>query len=85
MEKLVHEMLDVGIINDSTSSFASPIVMVKKKDRSWRLCVDYRLVNQLTIKDMLPIPIIKEPLDELGQAKVFFKLDLRSKYHLTRI
>ncbi|KAA3473045.1 Retrovirus-related Pol polyprotein from transposon 17.6 [Gossypium australe] len=69
MEKMIHEMLQGGIIRDNNSSFASSIVMVKKKDRSWRLCVDYRQLNQHPIKDKLPIPIINEFLDELGEAK----------------
>lgn len=79
LEELVREMLKVGI-RDISSPFASFVVMVKKKDRTWRLCVDYRHLNQL-IKDRFPIPIIEELLDELRQSRIFFKLDLKSCYH----
>ena len=60
-------------------------MFVPKKDSGLRLCVDYRGLNQITIKDRTPLPLISKTLDRLGRAKVFTKLDLKDAYHRLRI
>ncbi|GJW15115.1 retrovirus-related pol polyprotein from transposon TNT 1-94 [Tanacetum coccineum] len=85
IETMVKELLDTGMITQRNNPFSSHIVMVKKKVDSWRMCIDYRPLNQQTIKDEFLIPVIKELIDDLNGSKVFSKLDLRSGYHQIRM
>ncbi|KGK34724.1 hypothetical protein JL09_g6127, partial [Pichia kudriavzevii] len=85
LNKQVDELLKQGFIKPSSSPFNSPVLFVKKKDGSMRMCVDYRLLNNNTVKDKFPIPRIDELITCFGGASVFSKLDLMSGYFQVRI
>ncbi|GFV85270.1 retrovirus-related Pol polyprotein from transposon 17.6 [Trichonephila clavipes] len=80
VNKQIEEWLNEGIIRPSSAGYASPIVMVKKKDGSSRMCIDYRKLNQKLVKDKFPLPIIEDVLDTLQEAKVYSTLDLRNGF-----
>jgi hypothetical protein len=81
IENQVKQLLETGMITHNHSPFASPDLLVKKKDGIWRFCVDYRKLNDMTIKNRFPMPIIEEILDELASSKFFTKLDMKAGYH----
>jgi hypothetical protein len=81
IEKITQELLQQAWIQPSVSPYSSPVLLVKKKDRSWRMCVDYRQLNEATVKNKYFIPLIDDLLDELSSMCYFSKLDLRAGYH----
>ena len=81
IERLTIELLDMGVIMERKSPYAALVVLARKKDGSFRLCVDYRALNQITIKERFPMPRMDEIMDELNGATIFTKIDLRSGYY----
>ncbi|WVZ22654.1 hypothetical protein V8G54_001198 [Vigna mungo] len=81
LKKQIEELLEKKFIRPSVSPWGAPVLLVKKKDGSSRLCVDYRQLNKVTIKNRYPLPRIDDLLDQLKGAGVFSKIDLRSGYH----
>ncbi|GFW66676.1 transposon Tf2-9 polyprotein [Trichonephila clavipes] len=80
VNKQIDEWLEQGIVRPSSSEYASPIVLVKKKDGTTRLCVDYRRLNRKLVKDRFPLPLIEDVLDRLQGAKVYTTLDLKNGF-----
>ena len=81
----LQELLEKGFIRPSVSPWGAPVLFVKKKDGTLRLCVDYRQLNKLTVKNKYPLPRIDDLFDQLKGASIFSKIDLRSRYHQLKI
>ncbi|GKD06507.1 putative reverse transcriptase domain-containing protein, partial [Tanacetum coccineum] len=80
----LQELSDRGFIRPSTSPWGAPVLFVKKKDGSFKMCIDYQELNKLTIKNRYPLPMINDLFDQLQGSSVYSKIDLRSSYHQLR-
>jgi hypothetical protein len=85
LKENIKELLEKGFICPSTSPWGAPMIFVSKKDGTQRLCVDYRALNEVTIKNMYPLPRIDDLFDQLCGACLFSKIDLRSGYYQLKI
>ena len=80
----LQELLDKGFVRPSVSPWGAPVLFVKKKDGTLRMCIDYRQINKVTVKNKYPLPIIEDLFDQLKGASVFSKIDFRSGYSSER-
>ncbi|XP_070048007.1 uncharacterized protein [Nicotiana tomentosiformis] len=85
LKEQLQELLDKGFIQPSVPPWGAPVLFVKKKDGSMRMCIDYRQLNKVTVKNKYPLPCIDDLFDQLQGARVFSKIDLRSGYHQLKI
>lgn len=83
--KKVQELMDQGLIGKSISPCVVPTILVPKKGGTWRLCIDSKAINNITIRYRFPIPRIEDLMDCLGGAKYYTKIDLKNSYHNIRI
>ena len=81
----LQELLDKGVIRSSTSPWGASVLFVKKKDKTLRLCIDYRQLNRVTIKNRYPLPRIDDLFEKLRGVRVYSKIDLRTSYHQLRV
>lgn len=85
VNKLIEQWITEGIVQPSLSEYASPIVLVRKREGSFRLCIDYTLINKKIVKDRYPLPLIEDQLDLLQGAKIFSTLDLKNDFFHVRM
>ncbi|KAK8948956.1 hypothetical protein KSP39_PZI005193 [Platanthera zijinensis] len=85
LRKQLKELLDTGMIRPSKAPYGAPVLFQKKKDGSLRMCVDYRALNKVTVKNKYPIPLIADLFDRMGSAKIYSKMDLQKGYYQVRI
>ena len=85
LKKQIDDLLSKGLIRKSVSEWGAPVLFVAKKDGSWRMCIGYRALNWVTIKNKYPLPCIEDLFDQLKGAKVFSKIDLQSGYNQIRV
>jgi hypothetical protein len=85
LKKQLSELEQKGYVRPSSSSWVAPALFVEKKDKRQRLCIDYRALNEVTIKNKYPLPRINDLFDQLGRVKYFSKIDLRSWYYQLKI
>ena len=81
----IQELLDKEFIRLSTSPWGAPVLFAKKKEKTLRMCIDYRQLNRVTIKNRYPLPRIDDLFDQLRGARIYFKIDLRTGYHQLRV
>jgi hypothetical protein len=81
----LEELMKKGYIRPSVSPWGAPVLFVKKKDGTLRLCIDFRQLNKVTVKNKYPLPKIDDLFDQLKNENIFSKIDLRSRYHQVRI
>jgi hypothetical protein len=85
LKKQIDELLEKSFICPSSSPWGAPVLFVNKKDGSRKMCVDYRILNEVTTKNKYPLPRIEDLFDHMRGAKIFSKIDLRSGYHQLKI